>query len=53
VDNDKIIRDKISQIIEYSGKEYIVHVTDDKDYISKLFSKPLEELDEFKEKLSP
>lgn len=46
---DKLVRDKIPQIIEDSGKEYTIHIADDKEYVSKLFAKVLEELDEFKE----
>lgn len=46
---DKLVRDKIPQIIEESGKEYTIHIADDDEYKDKLFAKVLEELDEFKE----
>ena len=46
---DKLVRDKIPQIIEDDGKDYTIHTADDKEYVSKLYAKALEELDEFKE----
>jgi len=46
---DKLVRDKIPQIIEDAGKVYTTHTADDKEYVCKLYAKVLEELDEFKE----
>ncbi len=46
---DKLVRDKIPQIIEDTGKDYTIHTADDEEYVSKLYAKVLEELDEFKE----
>ncbi|MFW6016881.1 MAG: nucleoside triphosphate pyrophosphohydrolase [bacterium] len=46
---DKLVRDNIPQIIEDAGKEYAIHTADDQEYLSKLYAKVLEELQEFKE----
>ncbi|MFW6287398.1 MAG: phosphoribosyl-ATP pyrophosphohydrolase [bacterium] len=46
---DKLVRDKIPQIIDDAGKECAVHIADDKEYVSKLFDKVQEELNEFEE----
>ncbi|MFW5980954.1 MAG: nucleoside triphosphate pyrophosphohydrolase [bacterium] len=46
---DKLVRDKIPQIIKDAGKEYAIHIADDQEYLSKLYAKVLEELQEFKE----
>jgi predicted house-cleaning noncanonical NTP pyrophosphatase (MazG superfamily) len=46
---DKLIRDKIPEIIENAGKEYEIHKADEQEYIEKLLLKVEEELREFKE----
>jgi predicted house-cleaning noncanonical NTP pyrophosphatase (MazG superfamily) len=49
---DKLIRDKIPEIIENAGKEYEIHKADQEEYIEKLLLKVEEELAEFKEEPS-
>lgn len=49
---DKLIRDKIPEIIKNAGKEYEIHKADKKEYIDKLLLKVKEELAEFKEEPS-
>ncbi|MFW5736780.1 MAG: phosphoribosyl-ATP pyrophosphohydrolase [Halanaerobium sp.] len=49
---DKLIRDKIPEIIENAGKEYEIHKADQEEYIAKLLLKVEEELAEFKEEPS-
>jgi len=49
---DKLIRDKIPEIIENAGKEYEIHKADQEEYIEKLLLKVEEELTEFKEEPS-
>jgi predicted house-cleaning noncanonical NTP pyrophosphatase (MazG superfamily) len=49
---NKLIRDKIPEIIENAGKEYEIHKADQKEYIEKLLLKVEEELAEFKEEPS-
>ena len=44
---NKLIRDKIPQIIEFTGKEYEVKVLDDEEYLEMLNLKLQEELDEY------
>tara|TARA_Y100001963_G_C6702638_1_gene410258 strand:- start:565 stop:870 length:306 start_codon:yes stop_codon:yes gene_type:complete len=46
----KLVRDKIPQIINDSGKTCDYHVADDDEYKSRLYEKLREELDEFIEK---
>jgi predicted house-cleaning noncanonical NTP pyrophosphatase (MazG superfamily) len=46
---NKLIRDKIPQIIEQSGKKAIVKQLDSTQYIAQLNSKLGEELDEYLE----
>lgn len=46
---DKLIRDKIPEIIENAGKKYQIHKADDQEYLDKLLLKVEEELAEFKE----
>lgn len=41
---DKLIRDKIPEIIEKSGKKCVVEVMDDETYMDKLSAKLKEEL---------
>ena len=49
---NKLIRDRIPEIIEDAGKEYKIHKADDQEYIDKLFLKVEEELAELKEEPS-
>jgi predicted house-cleaning noncanonical NTP pyrophosphatase (MazG superfamily) len=44
---NKLVRDKIPQIIESKGKEFSTKVLNDKDYIKYLKEKAYEELDEY------
>lgn len=44
---NKLVRDKIPQIIEASGKQAEIRVLDDTEYIKVLNIKLQEELDEF------
>jgi len=46
---NKLIRDKIPQIIEDSGKSPSVEILDDSDYVKSLNVKLQEELDEYLE----
>lgn len=43
---DKLIRDKIPEIIKKEGKEYEIHQADKEEYIAKLLLKVEEELAE-------
>ena len=49
---NKLIRDKIPEIIENAGKQYEIHQADEQEYIEKLLLKVEEELAEFKEEPS-
>ncbi|UTE78479.1 nucleoside triphosphate pyrophosphohydrolase [Rossellomorea sp. KS-H15a] len=44
---NKLVRDKIPQIIESKGKEFSTKILNDKDYIKYLKEKAYEELDEY------
>ncbi|MFW6270261.1 MAG: phosphoribosyl-ATP pyrophosphohydrolase [Bacillota bacterium] len=44
---NKLIRDKIPEIIEQNGKDYEIEVLDDERYIEALQKKLQEELDEY------
>jgi predicted house-cleaning noncanonical NTP pyrophosphatase (MazG superfamily) len=44
---NKLVRDKIPQIIESKGKEFSTKVLNDEDYIKYLIEKAYEELDEY------
>jgi predicted house-cleaning noncanonical NTP pyrophosphatase (MazG superfamily) len=46
---DKLVRDKIPEIIEGKGKSCIVRVAEQQEYLKKLKEKLQEELDEFLE----
>lgn len=48
---DKLIRDKIPEIIEKSGKKCVVEVMDDETYMDKLSAKLKEELAEVETEL--
>lgn len=47
---NKLIRDRIPEIIEKSGKKAIVETLNESDYINFLKAKLEEELEEFKKK---
>jgi predicted house-cleaning noncanonical NTP pyrophosphatase (MazG superfamily) len=44
---NKLVRDKIPQIIESKGKKFSIKVLNDEDYIKYLKEKAYEELDEY------
>ncbi|WP_292460969.1 nucleoside triphosphate pyrophosphohydrolase [Methanothermococcus sp.] len=50
---NKLVRDKIPEIIKKSGHKPIVYIADDKEYINRLYDKLIEEIEEFKENPSP
>jgi predicted house-cleaning noncanonical NTP pyrophosphatase (MazG superfamily) len=45
---NKLVRDKIPEIIEKNNKECKFHIASEDEYISQLYSKVIEELNEFK-----
>ena len=47
INYDKLVRDKIPNIIEMSGKICVSRIADDKEYRTKIFEKVQEELLEF------
>ena len=45
---NKLVRDKIPEIIKKSGHKPIVYTADDEEYIKRLYDKLIEEIEEFK-----
>jgi predicted house-cleaning noncanonical NTP pyrophosphatase (MazG superfamily) len=50
--HNKLVRDRIPEIIKASGETPVTHVLDDKAYLAELVRKLQEECDEFKTDLS-
>ena len=46
---NKLVRDRIPEVIESSGKKYISHIASEVEYKEELLKKVYEELEEFKE----
>ncbi|HAI86859.1 MAG TPA: hypothetical protein DCL63_07705 [Firmicutes bacterium] len=46
-DYDKLVRDRIPEIIESSGKKAVTRIADDAEYLSYLRRKLSEEVDEY------
>ena len=46
---NKLIRDKIPEILDTKGKKYTTHIAGNEEYSKKLLEKLQEEVDEFKD----
>lgn len=46
---NKLVRDKIPEVIESSGKFFSSHIAEELEYKEELFKKAYEELEEFRE----
>lgn len=44
---NKLVRDRIPEIIEREGKKAIIHTAEEKEYVDSLAAKLREEVDEF------
>lgn len=47
--HNKLVRDKIPEVIEKTGKKFTTHIAGELEYREELFKKVYEELEEFKE----
>lgn len=47
--HNKLVRDKIPEVIERTGKKFSTHIAGELEYKEELFKKVYEELEEFKE----
>ena len=47
--HNKLVRDKIPEVIERTGKKFSTHIAGELEYKEELFKKAYEELEEFRE----